>query len=301
MKLASLLEKVDKKNKKRIAVAQAADEEVLKAVQHALDHGIARFLLIGDESQIHALAATISLSLDHEDIELKHVSDLNATAHEAVRSVHEGYSDVVMKGNVSTKAILKGVLNKEYGLRTGNVLSHVALFEIPDRDDLIFLTDSGMNIAPTLDEKAQIISNAVQVAHSIGVEFPKVAPLAAVEVVNPTMQATLDAAALTQMQQRGQIKGCLVDGPLAFDNAVSTEAAEQKGIESKVAGQADILVAPAIEVANALYKSFVFFAKGKVAGIISGAKAPIVLTSRADSAESKLYSLALALLSSKGN
>ena len=158
-------------------------------------------------------------------------------------------------------------------------------------------TDAAMNIAPDLEQKAQIIKNAVQVAHSIGIDVPKVAPLAAVEVVNAAMQATLDAAALTMMNKRGQITGCIIDGPLALDNAVSQIAAEHKGIRSEVAGEADILLVPAIEVGNVLYKSLIYFANAKVGAVISGAKAPIVLTSRADTAESKLYSLALALCS----
>ncbi|MCD5323497.1 MULTISPECIES: phosphate butyryltransferase [Pontibacillus] len=301
MKLQDILEKVDQQSKKRVAVAQAADKEVLTAVKHAIEHDLANFLLVGEESEIQRIAEAVELDLSDKRIELKHVSDQSLTATEAVKSVSEGYADVVMKGQIDTKLVLKAVLNKDYGLRAGKVLSHVAVFEVPNRERFVLLTDSGMNITPTLEEKAQIISNAVEVANGLGIELPKVAPLAAVEVVNPTMPATVDAAALTQMQKRGQIKGCIVDGPLAFDNAVSIEAANQKGIQSEVAGQADILLVPAIEVANALYKSFVYFAGAKVAGVISGAKAPIVLTSRSDTAESKLYSLALALLTSKEN
>ncbi|QSS98895.1 phosphate butyryltransferase [Pontibacillus sp. ALD_SL1] len=299
MKLQDILGKVDQKSKKRVAVAQAADKEVLTAVKHAIEYDLANFFLVGDESEIQQIAEVVELDLSDGRIELKHVPDQSLTATEAVKSVSEGYSDVVMKGQVDTKIVLKAVLNKEYGLRAGKVLSHVAVFEIPNRDKFVLLTDSGMNITPTLEEKAQIISNSVKVANGLGIKMPKVAPLAAVEVVNPTMPATVDAAALTQMQKRGQIKDCIVDGPLAFDNAVSFEAASQKGIQSDVAGQADILLVPAIEVANALYKSFVYFAGAKVAGVISGAKAPIVLTSRSDTAESKLYSLALALLTSE--
>lgn len=299
MKLSTLLEKVNRENKRRVAVAQAADEEVLRAVQHGLEHELAHFILVGNQSDIESLAQDISLNIQAENVEIKDVRDGEDPALEAVKLVSQKEADVVMKGNIDTKGIMKAVLHKEYGLRTGSVLSHVAVFDIPNREELLLLTDSGMNIAPTLQEKSQIISNAVQVAHGIGIHNPKVAPLAAVEVVNPSMQATLDAAALTQMQQRGQIQGCIVDGPLAFDNAVSKGAAEQKGIQSEVAGQADILLAPAIEVANALYKSFMYFADAKVAGVISGARAPIVLTSRADTAESKLYSLALALLTSE--
>lgn len=190
---------------------------------------------------------------------------------------------------------MKAVLNKEYGLRTGNVLSHVAVFEVPGFNRPILMTDAAMNIAPDLQQKAQIVQNAVAIAKKLGIETPKVAPLAAVEVVNPVMQATVDAAALTMMNSRGQITGCIIDGPLALDNAVSVLAAEHKGLQSEVAGNADILLVPAIEVGNVLYKSLVYFAQAKVGAVIAGARVPIVLTSRADKAQSKLYSLALAL------
>ncbi|MFG6118572.1 phosphate butyryltransferase [Thalassobacillus sp. B23F22_16] len=295
--LETLLKQLDNNAFKTVAVAQAADREVLKAVNKAIENNLCRFLLVGEHKEVEKLAGEIGLSLNHPSIEVLDSNQEEAAAV-AVKAVKTGRAQVVMKGNLSTKEILKAVLHKEYGLRTGNVLSHVALFEIPNKDRLIFLTDSAMNIAPSLEEKAQIIENTVSVARSLGIEQPKVAVLAAVEVVNPSMTATTDGALLTQMAKRGQLKNCQVDGPLAFDNAVSIEAAEQKGIISPVAGKADVLVAPAIETANALYKSFMYFANAKVAGIISGAAAPIVLTSRADSAESKIYSLALALLSS---
>ena len=169
------------------------------------------------------------------------------------------------------------------------------MFDVPHYDRPILVTDAAMNITPSLEEKVQIIQNAVNVAHSIGIEVPKVAPIAAVEIVNPLMPATVEAALLTQMNRRGQIKGCVIDGPLALDNAINIEAAKQKGIQSEVAGQADILLVPAIETGNVLYKSLIYFAKAKVGAILAGAKAPVVLTSRADSSESKLYSLALAI------
>ncbi|MBA2173660.1 phosphate butyryltransferase [Halobacillus locisalis] len=295
--LDELIQRVDQSNVKTVAVAQAADEEVLKAVKQALDKGLASFLLVGESIQIEQVARTAELDLDQAGVEIVSCEESKA-AMEAVKSVHEQKAHVVMKGHIDTKSLLKAVLNKEFGLRGKGVLSHVALFEVPGRDNLIFLTDSAMNIAPSLEEKVHILNNAVHVARKAGWKQPKVAPLAAVEVVNPAMPATHDAAILTQMNRRGQIKDCLVDGPLAFDNAVDRDAAEQKGVQSEVAGQADILLVPTIEVANALYKSFMYFANAKVAAVISGAKAPIVLTSRADTAESKVYSLALALQSS---
>ncbi|KHE67691.1 phosphate butyryltransferase [Halobacillus sp. BBL2006] len=296
--LEEMLEQVDRTQPKTVAVAQAADAEVLRAVKKAYDLGIARFLLVGDEIEIKRVSQEVELNLDQQGLIVMNCPTEEA-ATIAVKAVHNKEAHVVMKGNIDTKSLLKAVLDKQYGLRSKGVLSHVALFEVPGRDKLIFLTDAAMNIAPNLEEKVQIINNAVAVAKQSGLAKPRVAPLAAVEVVNPAMTATQDAAILTQMNQRGQIKHCLVDGPLAFDNAVDLEAARQKGIQSEVAGQADILMAPTIEVANALYKSFMYFANAKVAAVISGAKAPIVLTSRADTAESKVYSLALALQSSK--
>lgn len=295
--LDELVQNVDRSNVKTVAVAQAAEEEVLKAVQRALEAELAHFLLVGEREQIEKIAKDISLDLNHPEVEVVNCNTQEA-AQEAVKAVHHNSAHVVMKGHIDTKTLLKAVLDKQYGLRGKGVLSHVALFEVPSQDRLIYLTDSAMNIAPTLEDKVHILNNAVKVARKAGWAEPKVAPIAAVEVVNPAMPATQDAALLTQMNRRGQIKDCLVDGPLAFDNAVDIKAAEQKGIESEVAGKADILLVPTIEVANALYKSFMYFAGAKVAAVISGAKAPIVLTSRADTAESKVYSLALALQSS---
>jgi phosphate butyryltransferase len=298
MKLEYLLEKATQQENQTVAVAAAEDEEVIEAVAEAVNLGLANFLLYGDKVQIELLIKEKNIQLlSNPAIKIIHTNTKQLAAENAVKAVKLNEADVLMKGNIPTASILKAVLNKEYGLRTGNVLSHVAVFEVDGYEQFIFLTDAAMNIAPDLEQKAQITNNAVQIARKIGVEVPKVAPIAAVEVVNPTMQATLDAAALTVMNKRGQIKDCIVDGPLALDNAISKFAAEHKGIQSDVAGQADILLVPTIEVGNALYKSLVYFAKAKVGAVIAGAKAPIVLTSRADTAESKLYSLALALCS----
>ncbi|WP_173916203.1 phosphate butyryltransferase [Halobacillus sp. Marseille-Q1614] len=293
-KLQELIDRLQGQPPKRVAIAQAADEEVLKAVKKASDIGMATFLLTGDVESIKQAAHKAELDLTQPAITIEGCEAAEASS-KAVKAVKSGDAQVVMKGKVDTKSLLKAVLNKENGLRGRGVLSHVALFEIPHQERLIFLTDSAMNIAPTLEEKVQIVKNAVGVAVECGWKMPKVAPLAAVEVINPAMPATLDAAALTQMNRRGQITNCIIDGPLAFDNAVSKEAASQKSISSEAAGAADILMVHSIEAANALYKSFIYFAQAKVAAVISGAEAPIVLTSRSDSAESKLYSLALAL------
>lgn len=295
MKLHELLEKASTLSGMTVAVAAAEDQEVIEAVANALEASLAKFQLFGDKEKIFYLLKENGIPKD--SVTVVHTRTPGHSAELAVRAVQQNEADVLMKGNVQTAALLKAMLNKETGLRTGKILSHVAAFDIPSSDKLIFVTDAAMNIAPDLIQKQEIIMNAVQVARSLGVDLPKVAPLAAVEVINPAMQATLDAAALTQMNARGQIPNCVVDGPLALDNAVSFLAAKHKGIESPVAGQADILLVHSIEAGNALYKSLTYFAKAKVGAIIAGAKAPVVLTSRADSAESKLYSLALALCS----
>ncbi|MDQ1001596.1 phosphate butyryltransferase [Neobacillus niacini] len=297
--LESLINKAAQLDDITVAVAVAEDEEVIEAVTEALKSNLANFILFGDNEKI-----TTILNVKNKDgqksnkkLTIVHTDSNTMAAELAVRAVSNKEANVLMKGNITTSVLLKAVLNKEYGLRTGNILSHVAVFEIPDYNRFTIITDAGMNIAPNLEEKAQMIRNAAAIARAVGIEYPKVAPIAAVEVVNPAMQATVDAAALTIMNKRGQITGCIVDGPLALDNAVSALAAEHKGIHSEVAGRADILLVPAIEVGNVLYKSLIYFAKAKVGAVIAGAKAPIVLTSRADSAESKLYSLALAICS----
>jgi phosphate butyryltransferase len=300
MKLVDLIRQASESSENVVAVATAADLEVLEAVSMAIELEMASFRLYDDEQKLKALMMKhYPHLLNHPRIYTQHVKDDHQAALAAVKSVRLNEANVLMKGHLPTALILKAVLNPDFGLRTGNVLSHVAAFEINGYDRLIFVTDAAMNIAPDLSQKAQIIQNAVKVAHAVGVLNPIVAPLAAVETVNPTMQPTLDAAALVSMNRRGQIKDCIIDGPLALDNAISVEAAHHKGILGEHAGRADILLVPSIEAGNILYKSLVYFAKAKVGAVIEGAKAPIVLTSRADSAESKLNSLALAICSSQ--
>ncbi|WJY28419.1 bifunctional enoyl-CoA hydratase/phosphate acetyltransferase [Sporosarcina trichiuri] len=282
------------------AVACAADQDVLEAVEHAVSRGLAAFKLFDDGQELNEMVRKHTPELiGHPDVEFIQAAGRDNAAAMAVQSVSSGEAQVLMKGNLPTASLMKAALKKEGGLRSGNVLSHVAAFEIPGYDKLIYLTDSAMSLLPDLETKAQIIRNAVTVARACGLELPVAVPLAAVEAVNPAMQATLDAAALTMMNQRGQLDNCIVDGPMALDNAISTEAALHKGLTGPAAGKADILVAPNLESANMLYKSLTYFAKAKVGGMIQGAAAPIVMTSRADSAETKLNSLALALLVSK--
>ena len=280
-----------------VAIASADDEEVMDAVSLAIENELARFHLFGDATRIQQMIH--DRRLDESQFVITHTATAQEAAERAAYAVRKGDADVLMKGLVPTATFMKAVLNKETGLRSGNVLSHVALFEVPGRDTAIGLTDAAIHIAPTLEDKVHIIENGVTALRAIGYTLPKVAVLAAVEVVNPTMQATIDAALLTQMNRRGQIKDCLIDGPLALDNAVNLEAAKQKGLTGDVAGAADLLVVPQIEVGNVIYKSLMYFAQASVAAILIGAKAPVVLTSRADTAEAKLYSLAFALLNAQ--
>lgn len=279
---------------KTISVACSQDKEVLIAVDMAKKEGIANAILVGDIEKTKDIAKELNIDLD--SYELIDEKDLMEASLKAVKLVSEGKADMVMKGLVDTSIILKAVLNKEIGLRTGNILSHVAVFDVKGYDRLFFITDAAMNLAPDLQGKKQIIENACVVAHALDIEMPKVAAICAKEKVNPKMQDTVDAKDLEDMCKNGEIKGCIVGGPFALDNAVSEEAAKHKGMDHPIAGKADILLAPDIEAGNILYKSLVFFSETKNAGVIVGAKAPIILTSRADSEETKLNSIALGVL-----
>ena len=279
---------------KIISVACSQDKEVLIAVDMAKKEGIANAILVGDIEKTKEIAKELNIDLD--GYELIDEKDLAQASLKAVSLVSEGKADMVMKGLVDTSIILKAVLNKEVGLRTGNILSHVAVFDVKGYDRLFFITDAAMNLSPDLQGKKQIIENACVVAHALDIENPKVAAICAKEKVNPKMQDTVDAKDLEEMCANGDIKGCIVVGPFALDNAVSEEAAKHKGMSHPIAGKADILLAPDIEAGNILYKSLVFFSETKNAGVIVGAKAPIILTSRADSEETKLNSIALGVL-----
>ncbi|WP_342525492.1 bifunctional enoyl-CoA hydratase/phosphate acetyltransferase [Chryseomicrobium sp. FSL W7-1435] len=288
---AELLNRSTSQQKKTVAIACAADAEVMEAVSKAVELKLAKFVLYDTEQNFQAISQDI---LSHPDIELRYTPTAAQAVKQAVQSAGSGEADALMKGHVDTATLLREVLRDENGLKTGKTISHVAVFEFPEFDRLLFVTDAAMNIAPDLKQKKDILVNAVAVAHRVGLANPVVAPLSAVEVVNPAMPSSTDAALLTMMYQRGQIKGCVVDGPLAFDNAISVASAKAKGISSETAGYADILLVPNIESGNVLYKSFMYFGRAKVGAVIEGAKVPIILTSRADSAESKLYSIALA-------
>ena len=289
-----LLELAVKKGPKRISVACAQDDDVLRAIKVAYDKGIVNGYLIGNEAEIRSIATEINLDLS--GFEVINILDLAEASLKAVELVSSGKADLVMKGLVDTGIILKAVLNKEIGLRTGNVLSHVAVFDVPTYHKILMVTDAAMNIAPDLNAKKQIIENTLFVTRALNIEMPNVGVIAAKEKVTESMIATVDAGELVKMNKEGLITGCVVGGPFALDNAVSKEAAEIKGIKDPMAGDVDVLLCPTIEAGNVLYKALNFLANAKSAGIIVGAKAPIVLTSRADSDDSKLNSIALGVL-----
>jgi len=279
---------------KKIAVACAEDVEILKAIKYASEKKIVEPILIGNLEKIKEISKNIEF--DISNIETYNYETMEESAEKAVRLVSEGNADMVMKGLLDTAKILRAVLNKEYGLRTGNVLSHVAVFDVKAYHKLLFITDAAMNIAPDVNQKKQIIENSLEVVRAVDVSEPKVAIICAKEKVNEKMPCTVDAGKLVEMNENGEIKDCIVGGPFALDNAVSKEAAIVKGIDHPVAGDADVLLCPNIETGNVLYKALNFLCDAKSAGIIVGASAPIVLVSRADSKEAKLNSIALGTL-----
>lgn len=290
--LTELVEIAKSKRIRRIAVASAGDQDVLEALMNAGEEGIIEPVLVGNETLIKSICKKIHFDID--DFELYHYEDRFEAAQKAAELVREGQAEILMKGMVSTGILLKAVLDKEHGLRKGGTLSHVAVFESPFYHKLFGVTDAAMNVYPDLNEKIAIIVNAVDLFHKLGHENPKVAIVGSVETINPKMEATMHAATISMMNYRQQIKGCIIDGPLAIDNAVSRKSAEQKDIISKVAGDVDIILAPNIDGANILYKSLNFLGGASSAAVIMGAKAPVVLTSRADSEKSKFLSIALA-------
>ena len=287
-----LISKANQKTLKKVSVSNAQDEPVLQAVKAAKEQNIATAILVGDEAKIREIAASIDMDLT--DFEIINEPDTEAAALKAVELVHNGKADILLKGLLETKTFLKSVLNKEVGLRTGKMLSHVCVFEIEGINRLLFFTDVAFNTYPTLADKVNIINNAVEVAHACGIECPKVAPLCAVETVNPKMQPTVDADNLTKMYEGGDFKGCQIYGPLSMDLAIDPEAAVHKGVTNPVAGHADILLFPNIDAGNITYKILVRTAKVKIGNVLVGTSAPVVLTSRSDDFETKLNSIGLA-------
>ncbi|MGQ9730789.1 MAG: phosphate butyryltransferase [Candidatus Zipacnadales bacterium] len=292
--LDDILKAIASEPMRRVSVAVAEDESVLEALKDARARGMVDAILVGHEMRIREVAEKVGYDLHETPI--VHEPSPNRASVRAAAVVRENQADVLMKGHVHTDDFLRGVLDKEQGLRTGSIMSHVFLLDTKHLGRLTMVTDGAMNIAPDLVTKAAIIMNAVYLAHLMGIEVPKVGVLCAVELVNPNMPATMEAGALAQMSHRGQFPRCLVDGPLALDNALSVVAAKHKQIEGEVAGNCDILLLPNIEAGNILAKSFTYLARSLTAGVLIGAAAPVVLTSRADSAQSKMYSLATAVL-----
>ncbi len=289
-----LVAKVKECGMKKVAISVAQDSAVLEAVRAAKDRGIADAVLVGDEAKIKEIAAEIHVKID--DFEIINEPDMIQASLTAVKLAHDGKVDMYMKGLIDTKNFLKSVLDKEVGLRTGGPLSHVAVFDLPTLDKLLFLTDVAFMTYPTLEDKANIIKNTVPVCKACGIENPKVAPLAAVEVVNPKMPATVEAQQLTEMCENGEIKDCIVDGPLSLDLAIDPEAAKHKGATGrKIQGDADILLFPDIHAGNLVYKALVHTVPGVKNGcILTGTKVPVILTSRSDTFETKVNSIALA-------
>lgn len=287
-----LISKVKEIPMKKVSVAVAQDSAVLEAVRAAKDRQIADAILVGNETKIKEVAASVNVEIS--DFEIVNVEDDIEASLAAVKLVHDGKADMYMKGLIDTKHFLKSVLDKEVGLRTGKPLSHVCVFDVEEIDHLLFLTDVAFIPYPTLEDKVNIISNTLEITKACGIENPKVAPLAAVEVVNPKMPVTVEAAELTQMNKDGKITGCIVDGPLSLDLAIDAEAALHKGATDRpIQGDADILLFPDIHAGNLVYKAMVHTARLKNGNILTGTKAPVILTSRSDSVEVKMNSLAL--------
>lgn len=291
---AQLLSIVEKKEIKKMTVAVAEDKEVMTAVKMAVDKNIIEPIFIGCKQKIKEIGLQIGFNIEKFDI--IDTNDKREACKIAVKKTSSGEADLVMKGMVDTSTIMQEVLNKEYGLRTERLISHLAVVESSALGRLIFVTDGGMNIKPDIYDRKEIIQNAIDITRKMGYENPKVAVLAAVEKVKAGMEDTISAAALAKMSDRGQIKGGIVDGPLAIDNALSEEAARIKGIESPVAGKADILHVPEIVAGNILGKSSIYLAQDKIAAMIGGTSHPVIATSRANTADIKLISIAAAVL-----
>ena len=292
-KLKEIFDILKGEEKLILSVAAAEDKEVLKAVKDAVEKQIIEPILVGDCDKIKLISEKINFDLT--GIEILNSNNIEESAKIAVELVATKNADFVMKGILDTSILLKSVLNKEYGLRTESLLSHVVAYQMENYHKLLLITDGGMNISPNYEQKEMILKNAIQAAKALGIDTIKVACLAAKEKVNPKMQATVDGHLL----QEASIRNVIVEGPLSFDIALSKEASDMKGFKSEVSGDIDILLVPNIEVGNGIGKSFTYMANAKSAGVIMGAKAPIVLVSRSDSAESKLYSIAYGALIAK--
>jgi phosphate butyryltransferase len=294
---AQLIEAAMARAPKRVAIVGGGQRQTLRAAHLARGMGLAHCILIDDPRRVQAVAE--EEGIDPTDMEIIEEEDMVEAAYRAVAMIHAEEADLVMNGRALPVELMKAALDRETGLRIGKVISDVSIFEIPDFDRLIFLSDVAIVVSPNLTQKVAIVQNAIDTAIELGIEQPKVAILAATEMVNPEMPANMDAANLSKMAERGQIRGGIVDGPLALDNAISLKAAQMKGINSEVAGYADILITPDVESGNILAKALSYFAHSHMAGVVVAAKCPIVMPSRSDPPEQKLMSLALGVYLTK--
>ncbi len=277
-----------------IAVANAHDPDVIEALKRARELHLAEGILVGNGSQIRTLAREAGFELS--DNQIVNEMDTAAALRQAIALVREGRANLLMKGKIGTANLIHAILDRTTGLRTGRQLSQIAVFQVPGFDRLMLLTDAAINIAPSLAQKAELCRNAIDVARAIGIAKPNIAALCALELVNPEMPSTVDAAALAAMNRRGQIQGCYIEGPIALDAALSRFAAERKRIDSPIVENTDIFLAPDIEAANILYRAILYFAKAESGGIVLGARVPLVLLSRAETPETKVRSIALGVL-----
>lgn len=289
-----LMKAAQEKGPLTVAIAAAHEQEILLAARDAEELGIADCVLVGDRQDIARIAG--ESGIDVKRMMIVHEPDSRLVARKAMELVGLGHAQIAMKGKIETADFLRAALDRQYGIRSGGLLTHVGVFEIPGFDRLIFVSDAGVVVAPDMTMKVELVRNAIFVAQTLGVELPRVAILAATEMVHPKIPTTMDAANLAKMADRGQIRGGIVDGPLALDNAISPESAAVKGIKSEVAGRADILITPDIEAGNLLAKAITYFAHGRMAGIVVGGRAPLVVASRSDPHETKLVSMALGVL-----
>jgi phosphate butyryltransferase len=292
-----LLEAAMERAPKRVAIVGGGQRQTLHAARLARGLGLAHCILIDSPSRLESVAAEEGIDL--AGMELLEEGDMIQAAYRAVEMVHAEEVDMVMNGRALPVELMKAALDRDKGLRIGKVITDVSVFEIPEFDRLIFVSDVAIVVSPNLAQKVAIVQNAIDTAIELGVERPKVAILASTEMVNPEMPANMDAANLSKMAERGQIQGGLVDGPLALDNAISVKAAQMKDIRSPVAGHADILITPDVESGNILAKALAYFAKGRMAGVVVGAKCPIVMPSRSDPPQQKMLSLALGVCLTK--
>lgn len=294
---AQLLEAALIRGTRRVAIVGAGQEQTLHAVRMARNVGLAECILIDDPGRLQTVARQEDINIGN--LEIVNEPDMVQAAYRAVDMIHKGEADLLMNGRALPVELMQAALDRTKGLRIGKLITDVSVFEIPDFDRLIFVSDVAMIVSPTLAQKVAIVQNAIDTAIELGIEKPRVAILAATEMVNPEMPSNMDAANLSKMAERGQIRGGYVDGPLAMDNAISPKAAQMKGISGEVAGRADILITPDVESGNILAKAIAYFAQGHMAAVVVGAACPIVMPSRSDPPEQKMLSMALGIYLSK--